>query len=424
MKKGIIVILVLLAALIIVSPGIIGMLAEKSVDDQIEWAETENGDLRITAESFDRGWFSSQGRHRIELQDSTNAASIKDALGMRVGDSLPALLVDTHLNHGPLALGSDSLKPGLGTAESTLSLEMPDGEIVPLPGVVNSSLGLNGDLQSVYEAAAGAGEFASWGDMRVELESKASNGALDYDGSIPTLRFEKSGDTVAIDDFSFSGDLEMSEFGFAVGDMRIDAANVSVETGGQAPMAIGPVVFDTKSSVDGSNINSESLLSVRMSDMPGFGAIGMDMKVAIEDVDGHALKRLVEAAQAMPNSDPMDMASGMEQELLDVFAGGADISIDQLDIDLPQGMVRAVANLSIAESDPDNFAWTSLLLAMQADAKLEVPETLVNMAMLMAPNAEMLQSFLVKNGDVYEVEAAYQKGLLTVNGMPLPMPIR
>jgi hypothetical protein len=31
--------------------------------------------------------------------------------------------------------------------------------------------------------------------------------------------------------------------------------------------------------------------------------------------------------------------------------------------------------------------------------------------------------FLQKNGDVYELAAKYKKGLLTVNGAPMPIPL-
>ena len=69
MKKGLVALLVVLALVVFVSPAIIGRLAEKSLDEQLEWAATESGELVVRSEGFDRGWFSSGGRHRIELRD-------------------------------------------------------------------------------------------------------------------------------------------------------------------------------------------------------------------------------------------------------------------------------------------------------------------------------------------------------------------
>ena len=31
--------------------------------------------------------------------------------------------------------------------------------------------------------------------------------------------------------------------------------------------------------------------------------------------------------------------------------------------------------------------------------------------------------YLKQNGDVYEMDAAYKKGLLTINGAPMPIPL-
>ena len=37
--------------------------------------------------------------------------------------------------------------------------------------------------------------------------------------------------------------------------------------------------------------------------------------------------------------------------------------------------------------------------------------------------AAVTMGFLKQNGDVYEMEAAYKKGLLTINGAPMPIPL-
>ena len=36
---------------------------------------------------------------------------------------------------------------------------------------------------------------------------------------------------------------------------------------------------------------------------------------------------------------------------------------------------------------------------------------------------EIARTFLIKNGDIYEMDVAYKKALLTVNGLPVPIPI-
>ncbi len=430
MKKGIVALLLVLALLVLISPGIIGMLAEKSVDEQIDRATTGNQDLVITAERFDRGWFSSEGRHRIELQDSKSATTIRDFLGLGPHETLPALIVDTRLNHGPIALssvtdGNGSLVPGLGRAVSTLSLEMPDGEIVPLPGTVYSTLSLTGDLASTLAVAADSQDAASWGDININFASTASTGAYVYDGHIESLQFVQDDERFELSNFSFSGDLEMSEFGFAVGDMKLTLDALSVDAGGMLPVSIGPILFDSHTSVNNGRLDSDSELTLVVDGIPNIGEFSIDTKLALEGVDGGALGQLVESLRsAQSGGNSAVTMPAVEEQILDVIAAGGDLRIERLNVGLPQGTIKSVMNIHFLERDRATFGWTSMLLALEADAKFEIPELIANMAMMMSPQAGAVEGFLKKNGDIYELEAAYKKGLLTVNGVPMPIPLQ
>lgn len=426
MKKGLVALLIVLALFVLISPGIVGMLAEKSVDEQIDRATTGSQDLVITAERFERGWFSSQGRHRIELQDSNNANTIRDFLGLGRHEELPALIVDTKLSHGPIALsavtdGGGSLVPGLGRAVSMLSLEMPDGTIVELPGTVYSSLNLAGDFESTFKAAAEEQDIATWGDINIRFASTASTGAYAYDGHVEALQFVQINDRFELSNFSFSGDLEMSDFGFAVGDMKLALDTLFVVESGSLPVSVGPILFDTHTSANNGRLDSESELSLAIDGIPGIGQFGIDTRLALGRVDGVALRRLVGALQSSQSGASMP---AVEEQLLDVIAAGADLHIERLDIALPQGTIKSEMNIHFLERDRATFGWTSMLLALEADAKFEIPELIADMAMMMSPQAGIVEGFLIKNGDVYELEAAYKKGLLTVNGVPVPLPIR
>ena len=429
MKKGIIALLVVLALIVLILPGIVGMLAEKSVDEQIEWAKLENQDLVITTERFDRGWFSSAGRHRIELVSSANAPVVRDMLGVADTDSMPALIIDTELRHGPIALASladenTSLMPGLANAVSTLSIDAGAGEMIELPGKVYSSLSLAGDLHSTYKLSAGTKDVATWGDVSIDFESLASIGDYAYDGAIESLQIDEDDGQFKLTDMSFSGDLKMSEFDFAVGDMHLSFDNLTITSGLAMPTSIGPLVFDTTSVVNDGRVDSSSELRLTVDNIPSVGRIDLDTKLAIDGVKGEALKRLIQRLQRVQGSaDPAAAMSSAQTELLDILAAGADLRIERLDVTLPQGTIKSVVNIKFLESDSADFGWTSLLLALEADAQFEIPETIANMAIMLSPQAGAVEGFLRKNGDVYELDAAYKKGLLTVNGVPLPIPI-
>ena len=69
MKKSLVFLLLALAVIVLISPAIVGRLAEKSMDENLDWAATESNELTVTSQGFDRGWFSSEGQHRVELRD-------------------------------------------------------------------------------------------------------------------------------------------------------------------------------------------------------------------------------------------------------------------------------------------------------------------------------------------------------------------
>jgi hypothetical protein len=73
----------------------------------------------------------------------------------------------------------------------------------------------------------------------------------------------------------------------------------------------------------------------------------------------------------------------------------------------------------------DDFTWTAALLALDATLELSMPAQLVDYAISIDPqvNAAIGMGFLRKNGAVYEMNAAFKKGLLTVNDAPMPIPL-
>ena len=47
MKRSVVVLLVSLALIILVSPGIVGRLAERNIEESMDWVERESTDLTI-----------------------------------------------------------------------------------------------------------------------------------------------------------------------------------------------------------------------------------------------------------------------------------------------------------------------------------------------------------------------------------------
>jgi hypothetical protein len=119
------------------------------------------------------------------------------------------------------------------------------------------------------------------------------------------------------------------------------------------------------------------------------------------------------------------MMLALEDDLQKLLATGFQLRVDQLDVVMQPGTVSARLNVDVAPTDLDNFVWTSALMALDATLDVSIPAELYDYAVTLDPQVSMAvgMGYLRRNGDVYEMEAAFQKGLLTVNGAPMPIPL-
>ena len=435
MKKGIVALLVVLALVIIVSPGIVGRMAEKGIDENLNWAAQNSGDVVVSSEKFDRGWFSSEGQHRIELKDGELSALLKSMSGSANVDDMPVLVVNTRMDHGLIPVSSmtrekGSLVPGLGSAVSTFSLDFGSGETVDLPGTIYSNVGLGGETRSTYVLEAGSrnegGSVASWGATEIDVTTNPSSGDVSFVGDVGTLSLGDGMGAFSLDSLSFSGNQEPTKFGISVGKVKLELDAMSFSGGGAQAGGIKKMTVDGYTDIDDGQLNGRTVLDMQSEAMPQFGEISVSADISLEGADAEAFGALQTALKAQrANPDPMQALSGTEEELKRVLASGFEVRFDKLDVTSSMGTVMTKLDVKVAEDDAATFEWTSLLQSAEATADISVPEALVDMALQMNPQAGAVvgMGFLRKNGDVYEMDVEYKKGLLLINGAPMPIPL-
>ena len=431
MKKGVIALLIILALVVLVSPGIVGRMAESSMDEQVQWAASGSQELVVTTESFDRGWFASEGVHRVELGQTGPGASIREAMGIPPGEAGPALVVNTTLDHGLIPVTSvtreeGSLMPGLARAVSTMTVEMPGGESWEIPGVVYSNIGLGGGMSSNYYLEAGSFESVSWGAGDIRIEANPSSGAIAVDGGFDSVSFDdpSGGGSVTMSMLEIDAETEMTEYGYSIGDVAFTLESIEVVDGFQT-IAMGPMNAASSTSLEGSRMVTDLRMDLAIEGAP-IGEVSYDLELMLE-ADAEAIGRVIDGLNsAQGNPDPMMAFASLEPDLIDLVGAGLEFRIDRLDISLPQGTMEAQIELEIPENkDMDSFVWSSLLLDIEAAADLKIPTGLFDLMVAMNPQANMAvaMGMLRQDGDNYVMEAEYKQGLLTVNGAPMPIPM-
>ncbi len=430
MKKGVVAILVLLALVVLISPGLVGRMAEKTVDEQLQWAAEENQEIKVTTVSFDRGWFSSEGKHRIELGDTGAGITAREALGLGPGDPSPALVIDTRMDHGLIPVSSvtreeGSLAPGLGRAVSTLSIEGVDGGVTKIPGVVYTELGLGGGLTSHYFLDAGNTADARWGAGDFRVESDASSGTIVADGGIDSMSFSTDQGEINFGTIEIESDMVMTDFGYTVGDVAMSLASIDMASP-MSTVEMGPINVAANSSLNDDRVDSSFTMDFAMAGMPPVGDVSWKMDLSLDGVQAEYFGNLVDAVESLSgNEDPQIAFMSVQDDLMDVFAEGFELHFNQFDVTLPQGTVTSKMNFVFPEMDRDSFVWTGVLMGLEADVDLSIPAELYDLATMMNPQANMpvAMGFLVLEGDAYEMKAEYKQGLLTVNGAPMPIPM-
>jgi len=433
-KKSVVALLITLALIVLISPGIVGRLAEQSMQENLDWASTESLEFVITSQGFDRGWFSSAGRHRIEFRDGGLQGAMLRLFGADTFANLPAIIVDTRLDHGLIPVTSlsreqGSLKPGLGSAISTFSLELADGETIALPGTIYSTLSLAGELQSNFVLQADGFKSEKvridWGATNILVTTNPTTGSIDVKGSIDSISIQSPRKMLRFDKIELTIQQRMSPFGFAVGDFKFSWQAMTEGTAAD-PTKIGPVTISSNLAVDDDRVNGHVTLELENARFADFGTAAIVANIRFENADGVAIANLKRALEKMPlDEDVLTAFESLDNDLRRLLAAGIELHIEQLEVSLPQGSITSTFSFIVAETDLDGFTWTAPLLALDARADISLPVELVELALDMNPqlNAAIGMGFLRKNGAFYVMEAAFEKGLLTINGAPMPIPL-
>jgi len=434
-KKSVLALILLAVLIIIVSPGIVGKFAEDTVGENLNWAAQESGEIVVTSEGFDRGWFSSEGQHRVELANGSLRTAVTTAAGDGIDTQLPVLLINTHIDHGLIPVSSmsreeGSLAPGLGNAVSTVVIDLGDGEQIDLPGAIYSKIGLTGDLDSHYTVEAGSrmvdGGEVTWQPSSINITSNPKTGSIGFEGDVGAMTFGNDQQVVSIDGLSFVGQQTPSSYGFNVGSVEFELGAMTTDAGGMPAGGMQGLSISASSSVDDGVADATMRMEMSGQTIPGFGDISIIADIGFSDLDATALGAVTQKLEGLGHAlDPDRIMMAAEEEFKDLFAAGLGVGVQQLDVDLPMGTVEMKMTIEVPESDRAAFEWSSLLLGTVASIDVRVPEALVQLASSMNPQTGAIigMGYLKKEGDVYVMDADLKQGLLTINGAPIPIPM-
>ena len=440
MKRSVLIIIVLVALLLLGTPAIIGWIAERSIDEGMEVAKEQPSDVTISEERFDRGWFSSEGRHRFELNNPEMFPQMSMFADRSGYPNPPALIIDSTLDHGIIPVTSmqrhdGSPAPGLGQMTAKLSFDPGNGELVELPGVITGRVGLTGTTTGTMTVEAGEwsdGENQlEWSNAVIDFSADPTGTVVDVSGFIEPMRLAYPGGGAEIGritvDVSQKGELH----GLMVGEASMTTERITARDSYGIQTGVGSFSLDARSAEEDAQLTGQLSMAFTEFIAPAMGAVDMQMYVSFANIDAESFAALQDAYQAALEIMPPDRAwqalyPDMEAELQRFFAAGPELRIDKFALELPVGTITQDFELRVPEQgDGDAFSWPGLLLKAEASMNFSVPAPVFEMIKAMQPEAETLiaMGFVVQDGDNFVSSIQYAKGLVTVNGLPMPVPL-
>ena len=432
MKRWIVVLFVAAALVILISPGIVGHLAERNLQQNINWAEAERPEFLVATESFDRGWFSSAGRHRLSLAGTP----------VPVNSGNPAsIVIETRVDHGLVPFTSmsregGSLEPGLAQAVSTFQLDLGDGELIDLPGKAFSRIGLSGvtDIHYVVEKGSHqeAGQTAHWDGADLTATVNPDGRTLTLSGTVQPVTFDSAAVTGSIGAMEIHGMEQRTDYGFSIGEIDVTTGAIRFTGSDGVSGGFESLQLKGETRLEEAQVNADYSVNVRGLTTPLLGELGMNLDFSLAGLDAAALGRIsTTVREAETSTDPSQAMAGfyplIEQDLQALLAAGGSIDISRFDLNLAQGAIASKFNFTVDKSDPAaSFSWPAFALLLSANADISMPEMLVDMMLMFSPQADAVRQMglLRKNGNNYELQAAFKQGLLTVNGAPFPIPLQ
>lgn len=444
MKSWSVILILALAIVILISPALIGRLAERNVDDNLARVDIDNESISIRSESYQRGWFTSEGRHRIAFEGGLPAEFAKALTGTEDEQlsGTPALIVDTRLDHGLVPVSSmqrehGTLSPGLANAVSSLQFDRGDGEPVKLPGKIYSAIGLGGgtSFRLLMEAGNDAAGQMTWQGADLTYSVSMDNLEQALTGVIEPVMIDARDVRITLGTLTIDAmqDRRTHPLGEGSIELELESLLISAAEDYAQNVSVGPLILHTQNDIDDGRTTANVELQTTLTNLPGIGSADFELFMEADDLDADALASIIRTYAALSRSPDGSAASEppaafrtLMRELEKLVQRGGRIDISNASASLPQGdwQMSLTAELP-TETNSDSFSWPGVLLRTSADIETRVSARLFDYLVSINPQlrSALATGMLRKEGDDYEMLATLEGGRLTVNGAPLQLPL-
>lgn len=455
-----------------------GVVTEKTIKKNIEVINQSNG-LFAEVLQYDRGFFSSNAKVKWRLHVPERVT--KDAAGQSQITAAQdyQLELPVKIYHGPVIFTGNTLKFGMGYAQSAIQLPSqyteqfdamftkestkPKLDFNIFVNYFNRSV-INVNVPSFKLIAKdGTGKMDWLGmDFSTSISDKADK--VDGDLSIKGMELTKDNFKVIVKQVSSDYNLHQTTAGLLLGDAKFSLPSLVVSEKDNKIFEMNELLLHSTSDVKSDLFNTTLAVSIKSTQVNNQTYGPGNIKFAVRNLDATILAKLNDKASEMQNSTDLQRQQaliGMIPDLPKLLSKGPQIELSQLSFKLPQGLVKGNFLISLPKMDSSNpfellqkiegkakFQFPTALLkqlmqqsltqqlanepqfklelikqiqAMQAGGQAQPEPTIEQMAAIRVDKqlAAMESAGLLKvQGPDYMLEASLNQGKLTVNGKP------
>ena len=424
----------LAAALILflLLPYAIGIRAESEYRSTI--AQMSSDAVRLSVDSYDRGWFSSTAKDTIDLS------------GRQV-----ELTQEIHHGPFPFAGSHHSLLPVLAIVESRADLPLDLKSIVHVTREGAPALAATAFLYpdgsaeiSIAVAPLAGGSPAAGTQILFEGGQCVwwlRRGEVSASGRFNHIRYAEAGSHLYASALSFDGDLHLDPSGLWLHKMTwlLSGVELTLARDPDEPMLPSRLAFDGLSVTSGDSV-SEGLLqtdtrfAMKRIALPDGRTVSSDLEWQLLNVDPHAVVEWLRDNRAIarsggPAAQQISELGRSSVTPLVRLAKAAPKAIFKLDLQSPSGRAASTLQAGIKPgfsgerfggSDDEALARELSENYAYASAEIVVPASLfVDPASAEELNGLLARGLIVREGNNLVSRATYSRGQVFVNGQNL-----
>ena len=465
MKKTVAYTALLLAAVGLIGPKLVGAGSKSQIDEYMRLIN-EQSVYEVSWKAYESGWFNSSGTVHVKLKlpPFVSLAQTDDRVA---GEQLIAVDFDLSLQHGPVLTG----KPGLGLASWQLVLVQPKG----LEGALQWE-----QSQPLYSASGHTGLFGGMdfselipaltvdGETNVTFSGYASNGAFkngrfSYRGSSKGISIIEAEEEVRIGELNVEGEFEAdfaTMISGALYNMEGSLTLAAIEGGDEFSMENLVLTVNSDISDDGKVANMRAGYAIDRLNAEDILSPDAGVDLAIDNYSSEFNQRYTRmVTSSLSAGEPEQIQAQIQAMMLEalpfLLAENPELRLENLRFTLPEGTFKGSGQLKLEgvtalpanPTDPAFWLQHTILSAslaadnalaelmavqmaqtqMAADAPPETPpEQLAEAARQQGPMMlGMLgqQGMLVQKEGQYRFDFSYDKGQTVLNGNPIELPL-